>query len=379
MTLAYHTAMKKLIPYALTAIVISLSSFNVHAVNASELIYHDASTLPVIGTLAQEATKAYSRLPDSLQGKVRKELFDLGKDPAGMAVRFRSDASAIGAQWTSLLKFNMNHMTATGVRGLDLYVLNDNGQWTTVGSARPTFNDHHTRTLIISDMEPKMREYMLYLSLYDGVDSLSIGVDSTAVVLPPQADSPKSDKVVIMYGTSILQGGCASRPGMAHSSILERMLDREVINLGFSGNGRLDPEIAQLIASCPNPGLIVIDCLPNCKKEQIEERLENFYNIIRKSHPAVPILFVESPIFPLMRLNTETLATITAKNDTFRTIYERIAGQDPNVYYFYGKDVLGDTVEGTVDNFHFTDLGFTHYANALYPVLKSLLEDKSKP
>lgn len=351
-----------------------LSIVPMYAIKASELKYYDMSKFPLLGTLAPDAKKAYSRLPDTLESKVRKDVWNLGKDAAGLAVRFRSDASAIGADWTSMLRFNMNHMTAAGIRGLDLYVLED-GKWTTVSSARPSFNDKHTRTLVISDMTPKMREYMLYLSLYDGVDSLSIGVDSTAVILPPAVESPRRDKPIIMYGTSILQGGCASRPGMVHTSILGRMLDREVINLGFSGNAKLDPEIAELIASAKDPGVVVIDALPNCKTPEIKERMKPFYEIIRKAHPEVPIVFVESPIFPLMRFNNETRETIGEKNRTLRAIYDEIAKDDANVAYFPGEEILGDCVEGTVDNYHFTDLGFTVFANNLYPLLKSLLDD----
>lgn len=361
---------------ALILLWLSLTAQQACAIKAAELKYSDASKLPLYGTLAPDASKAYSRLPDSLENVVRKDLWALGKNSAGLAVRFRSDASAIGAEWTSMLKFNMNHMTACGIRGLDLYVLDDNGQWTTVGSARPNFNSKHTRTLVISDMEPRMREYMLYLSLYDGVDSLMIGVDSASVILPPAVNLPQREKPIIMYGTSILQGGCASRPGMAHTSILGRMLNREVINLGFSGNARLDPEIARLIAAAPDPGVVVIDAMPNCKTPEVKERLEPFYRIIREAHPDVPIVFIESPIFPIMRFNTETLATITEKNEALSDIFKRIADKDKNVYYFKGEYVLGDCIEGTVDNYHFTDMGFTKFAEALFPLLQKLLENK---
>ncbi len=366
--------MKRTLAFVTIALSIAAINKDVYAINSSELVYHDASTLPLIGTLAPDASKAYSRLPDSLESQTRKDVWDLGQDPAGMAIRFRSDASAIGVKFTSLRKFAMNHMTATGIRGLDLYAMTEAGKWTTVGSVRPSLGDKSTRTLVISDMTPKMREYMLYLPLYDGVDSVYIGVDSTAVVLPPLANTPRRTRPIIMYGTSILQGGCASRPGMCHSSILERMLDREVINLGFSGNGKLDIEIAKLIASCPDPGLIVLEPLPNLKTQELKERMIPFYEVIRKSHPTVPIVFVESPLFPLMRFNNETNATITEKNQALADIFKTLKKRgDKNIAYFYGKDILGDNPEATVDNYHLTDLGFINFANAIYPLLKKLL------
>lgn len=336
-------------------------------------MWHAADSLPLLGTMAPDATKAYSRLPDSLENRVRKELWDLGKNSAGLAIRFRSDASALGFKWKSLNKFNMNHMTPTGIRGMDLYALDDDGTtWQSVSSVRPLQNSHNTTTMAVTDMTPKMREYMLYLSLYDGIDSIYIGVNEDARVLSPTVNLPVREKPLVMYGTSILQGGCATRPGMVHTSILGRMFNREVINLGFSGNAQLDPEIAMLIAQS-DPSVIVLDMLPNCTKEQLEERLVPFYEIVRKAHPDVPILMVESPIFPIMKWNNETMETITEKNKTLARIFAGLKENDPMLFYYEGDKVLTDR-EGTVDNYHLTDLGFTDFANNMYPVIKRLLE-----
>lgn len=340
---------------------------------AFDPVYHSLDSMPVLGTLAPTAAKRYSRLPDSLQQAVRSDLWALGLNSAGMAVRFRSDASDILLRWTSLNKFNMNHMTPTGIRGLDLYVLTPEGEWTTVSSARPSLGSKTSTSTIVNDMAPEMREYMLYLSLYDGVDSISIGVDSAAVVLPPAVDLPRREAPVVMYGTSILQGGCATRPGMAHTNILQRMLQREVVNLGFSGNARLDPEIAHLMASAP-ASVYVIDCLPNCTEEQLRERLLPFYTILREARPQAQILFVESPEFPIMRFSQEVDSTITSKNAALRELYAPIAASDPRVALFRAHDILGDDMETTVDNYHLTDYGFQRFALAMMPVLSRMIE-----
>lgn len=342
------------------------------AAKTDELVWHSADSLPLLGTLAPDASKAYSRLPDSLENRIRKSVWDLGLNSAGLAIRFRSDASSLGFKWKALNKFNMNHMTPAGIRGLDLYAYDEDSlKWETVSSVRPLLNSHTTTAMAISNLTPKMREYMLYLPLYDGVDSIYIGVDSAAVVMQPAKDLPVRDKPIVMYGTSILQGGCASRPGMVHTSIIGRMLNREIINLGFSGNAQLDPEIAMLIAQS-DPSLIVLDMLPNCNKEQLEEKVVPFYQIIRAAHPEVPILFIESPIFPIMKWDTETYETITEKNATLSRIFNDLKSTDQNIYYFKGENVLRNR-EGTVDNYHLTDLGFSEFANNLYPVMRDLL------
>ncbi len=362
--------LKKLLFTCASALLLSSATY---AIKTDDLVWHSADSLPLLGTLAPDASKAYSRLPDSLEAKLRPELWALGKNSAGLAIRFRSDASAMGFKWKSLNKFNMNHMTPTGIRGMDLYALDDDGRtWETVTSVRPLQNSHHTTTMAVTDMTPVMREYMLYLSLYDGIDSIYIGVDSAATVLSPAVNLPERRKPLVMYGTSILQGGCANRPGMVHTSILGRRLNREVINLGFSGNAKLDTGIAELIAQA-DPSVIVLDMLPNCKKEELEEKLVPFYNIVRKAHPGVPILMVESPLFPIMKWNNETRETITEKNRTLKRIYDTLTPSDPDLYYFEGERILTNR-EGTVDNYHLTDMGFTEFANNLYPVLKELIE-----
>lgn len=344
------------------------------AVKADQLAYYDAREFPILGTVCADGEHPFWRLPDSLASVSRPELFALGKNSAGIAVRFATDATAIGATWKSLNKFNMNHMTPTGIRGLDLYVMLPDSTWTTVGSARPMQNAHATRTVIMQNMRKEMREYMLYLSLYDGVDSLYIGVDSTATISQPWLDLPSRVKPIVMYGTSVLQGGCANRPGMVHTSILGRMLNREVYNFGFSGNAKLDYEIAELMATI-DAGVYVIDALPNLKTPEIKERMERFFQIIRSRRPETPVIFVESVIFPITRHDQETLETISEKNRTLAQIFARLnANGEKNIYYFKGDDILGDCWEGTVDNYHLTDLGFSTFARNFYPLLRDVLE-----
>ncbi len=340
-----------------------------------ELDYRSADGLPVLGTLVPEASARYSRLPDSLQGQVRDELWNLGLNSAGLSVRFRTDSRCLGVKWHSRNKFRMNHMTDTGVRGLDLYALTDTG-WTFVNSARPGFASHNNSSRLASNLPEGTREYMLFLSLYDGTDSLYIGVDSAAMLAAPALEVPVRTAPVVMYGTSILQGGCATRPGMAHTNILQRKLNREVVNLGFSGNARLDPEIARLMASAHNPALFVVDALPNCSADLVDEKMENFIAILRAAHPEVPILLVESPWFPIMRWDAEVEQTLRDKNSRLRAIYERLAASDTNLHYFEADGVFAGDTENTVDNYHLTDGGFRAFADRLSPVILNIIANQ---
>ena len=369
--------------------------------NAQTTVYYDAAFLPLYGkcvpddlqasaasalsvtpgvlsplpdscTTASRTTR-YHRLPQSLQGVSRDAVWRLGCNSAGLYIRFRTNSTSVYARWESETGSNMNHMTLTGIRGLDLYVLED-GKWNFLGSGRPSF-DRYTQARIIANMEPQMREYMLYLSLYDGISSLAIGVDDSARLLLPEVQSPAAGSPVVFYGTSILQGGCANRPGMAFTNIIGRRLNRECINLGFSGNGLMDMDIAELMASVEDPAVYVFDYVPNAGAGKIRDTGEAFFHVIRDAHPGVPVIFVEDPIYPHSRLDMKMNEEIREKNIQQKALYERLKKSgEKNVYYLPAEGMIGDDYEATVDGIHFTDLGMMRYTEHIMPVLKKALK-----
>ncbi len=324
------------------------------------VMWHSADTLTLYGKVNDSTETLYERLPESLKGQVRDELWTLGKNTAGLSVRFASNSPRIKVKWATLNNFAMNHMTDRGIKGVDLYCLGDQG-WRFVGSAAPGKDGTAERTLV-ENMIPGWREYMLNLPLYDGVTNLEIGVDSLSLLSNPTMESPRRERPIIYYGTSITQGGCASRPGMAHTNIMARMLDREVINLGFSGNGRLDLEIARLMAQ-REASAFIIDCMPNCDTAMVRERFIPFFRILRQAHPQTPIIVIENPMFSVTEFNQEAYATLTALNQELRKQYAIVA-DDYSTLLSPGVG-SGDDMEGTVDCYHFTDLGFLRYAQWL--------------
>lgn len=334
----------------------------------------NAASLPVYGQ-AFEASPDYPfrRLPESLHGVVRDPVWDLGCNSSGLYVRFRSDAPEIYARWTNNGN-HMPHMTDCGTGGLDLYALLD-GNWRYVGSGfnwGPISSSHER--MLVGNMEPLMREYMLYLSLYDEVKTLELWVPEGYVIEEPRAASPSPLGPVVMYGTSILQGGCASRPGMAFTNILSRRLDRTVINLGFSGNALLDFEIAQLMASVPSPSVFVLDYVPNASAGQIQEKGEKFFHIIRDAHPDVPVIFVEDPAFAHAAVDQEIAREVAEKNAAQHALFRKLkdAGEK-RIYYVPSEGMTGDDGEAFVDGIHFTDLGMVRYVDHIEKTLKKAL------
>ena len=351
--------------------------FSVSAQETGKTVYYDASAFPIYGKAIENTSATYERLPASLERVIRKPVWDLAHHSAGISIRFRSNSTSIRLRWESFGLHTMNHMTDTGTRGLDLYSQDPvNGKWRFVKSARPAkeiVNDQ----LVIGHMDPVMREYIVYLSLYEGVKKIEIGIDEGAVIDRPALDSPRKGSPIVMYGTSILQGGCANRPGMAFTNILSRELDREVVNLGFSGNALLDYEIAELMAQVEDPSLFVLDNVPNCKHEVIDEREEKFFRILRDAHPDVPVVFIENPNYPHLVFDKATAADVAARNASMRAVYEKLkkAGEK-KIYYIKGDKMLGTDGEATVDGTHFTDLGMVRYTEYVRPTFKKALKKR---
>lgn len=265
----------------------------------------------------------------------------------------------------------MTHMADLGTRGLDLYVLTDKGQWRYLGPGRPMGNP--TIWTASPNMDAEMREYMIHLSLYDAVDKLEIGIDEGFVVEQPVVKSPRRGKPVVIYGTSLIHGATASRPGMAASNILQRELDNEFINLGFSANGRLDYEIAEMMASV-DAAAYIMDNIPNSSVEEIYDRTEHFVKILRDSHPEVPIIFIEDPTFPGVPLNKLITKEVRDKNNAIREVYKKMvdAGMT-NTYYVETVNLQPEDGDATSDEYHYTDIGFRKYCDTLLPILRKIL------
>ena len=259
-------------------------------------------------------------------------------------------------------------MPSTGVSGVDLYGRNETGRWRFIGNASPKGQI----TTASFDVKPG-NDNILYLPLYNGIKSIEIGIPKDKTIAIPKPSAREQCKPIVFYGTSITQGGCASRPGLAAPSIVGRELDVPVINLGFSANGKMEPEMANLIAEL-DPSIYVIDCLWNTSIHELKARAEPFIRILRKAHPSTPILLVEDSSF-------KNIAT--DKGNFLRTVYDKLTKEGfKDIYILSNKDMIGDDFEGTVDGCHLNDLGMMRQAtvliNALAPILTSVQQQSSK-
>ncbi len=318
--------------------------------------WHDAHALGLEGTGWHDAEQPYQRLPRRAKEAVPAAVWRLSKHTAGLCVRFTTNSTRIAATWDG--GGAMNHMAATGNSGLDLYQRRD-GRWVFCGVGRPQTSK--TTADLARDLPAEPTEYLLYLPLYNAVTELRIGVEPGATVARAP---PRSSRPIVFYGTSITQGGCAARAGMCHPAILGRHLDREVINLGFSGAGKMEPAMADLLGEL-DPALYVLECLPNMTTDMVRERVAPFVRHLREVRPATPILLVESPIDP----------TRNPSNEVLRGIFDDLtAAGVRNLHYLSGASPLAGSENGTVDGVHPTDLGFARMAAAYEPELRNILD-----
>ncbi len=341
--------------------------------NSFKILWSDIRQFGVEGRGWEDTKDFYDRLPAKAEGKVRPPVWDLSHDSAGMCVRFVTDATTIRARWALTKSWiYLQNETAIANSGLDLYVKTDKGwHWLAVGMPNAQTNE----VTLAKDLIPGKREYLLYLPLYNGTKYVELGVATNAVIekAPPWGDGTR--KPIVFYGTSILQGLAASRPGMVHSAMLQRRFNWPVINLGFSGNGKMEPEMADLLAEL-DPSVYVIDCLPNMVADEIKERAEPLVKKLRAAHPDVPIVLVEDRTIQAAFLTAGQMEWYHLKDRAeLKAAYDRLqkAGVK-NLYYIPGEHLLGDDGEGTTDGSHPNDLGFMRQAEIFAKVLEPLLE-----
>ena len=341
------------------------------SLTAPDTTWTHAHDLTLEGQGWSEVASPFDRLPAKAKALVRDQVWNLSRDSTGMAVRFTTDSTAIACRWSLTdAKLALPHMPATGVSGVDLYVRDEDANWRWLACPRPTVKEM-TATLI-NGLPAGSREYMLYLPLYNGVTSCEIGVLEGATIHPGPARAKGATLPIVFYGTSITHGGCASRPGMPHPALLGRRFDRPIINLGFSGNGTMDLELADLLGEL-DAAVFVIDCLPNMNARRVTERTIPFVQRLRELRPKTPILLVEDRTFSNAFLQPSRQAHHTASRAALQEAYDTLRrDRVSKLYYLKGADLLGN--EDTVDGSHPTDLGFVHQAEVFHAALRPLLK-----
>jgi len=346
-----------------------------HAV--PEPSWHDVTQWGAEGRAWTNRRRAawFDRLPADAQANVTERVWQLSHASAGLMVRFATDATAI---WVDYVlrdeKLGGANMSDLGTSGFDLYARDESGHWRFVNARWP--KGKSGRQELASKLAPKMREYALYLPLLNGVTSLSVGVTPGAAF---EGLSPRTAAPIVFYGTSITQGMCASRPGMVHTAILGRRLDRPVVNLGFAGNGRMDEGIGTLLGEM-EAAVYVIDCLPNLRPEEIRARCVPFVKALRAARPHVPIVLVDDTRYPETWISAWRAGFYRERHDALVECFETLQREQVSgLHYLTAGQLTGEDGEGTVDGVHPNDLGFTRQADIFEPTLRLVLGMDGRP
>src|SRR5690606_14291067 len=336
-----------------------------------EVRYYPATYFGVQGQAPEVSGEPYSRIDSLNSTKVSEPLQILSRNTAGLYIEFQTNSSFIDVKWELQTYTVLFNMTPLAVNVLDLYGWK-NSKWQYVNSGKAKAAQNKVR--IIKNMDASMTRFRLYFPLYSIVKELSIGVDSKAVIHPVE---PVTKHRVVIYGSSITQGASASRPAMAYPSILGRSLNLEIINLGFSGTGKMELEMAAIIKSI-QADTFILDCVPNPSPKQITERTVPFVTLLRETHPNVPIIMVESVFRETGYWDQRLGNRVKAQNKAFRDSYQQLIRQGySQLHYITSEQLIGNDHEATTDGVHFSDLGHFRMAHTIEEKLKELLTNSN--
>ena len=342
------------------------------AVSAQEkilLTWYNATALGVGGKGWTDTKTPFDRLPSRAERQVPEAVWQRSLNSAGLRITFATDSTMIVIRWKLRHpSISSPYLSSMSIAGLDLYV-REGEKWQWAATKPPKVFPETTETFL-RDLSPTLREYLLYLPSYNGIEKLEIGVVEGSTF--GKAADKKSEKPIVFYGTSIVQGSASSRPGMTYVAQLGRRLDRPFINLGFSGSCHMEPALADLLAEL-DPSAYVIDCLPNMTPKEIAERTIPLVKRIRQSRPETPIVLVENVPYSQGLWNPAVQKSLKLKNKLLSDAYEKLKTEGvPNLYYVNGEHLLTGDGNSTVDGIHPTDLGFTQMTDALEPILRRI-------
>lgn len=336
---------------------------------AQKIEYTDARELTLYGK-PHTSGSHFHRVDTARYRDMPAHVKTLSTYPAGLVIAFKTNSREIHARWEIKTRDKpYKNMTAIASRGLDLYI-SKNDQWIFAGAGIP--DDSVSMRRLVGNMIDEEKECMLFLPLYDELLNLEIGIEEGSSIRPLQIEW--KGKIVI-YGSSITQGASASRPGIAYPALLSRHLGYEIVNLGFSGSGKMEESVGRMVANVEDVDLFILDCAANPSPQQITERTEGFVKQIRDRHPGVPILMIESVIREAGNFDQKIQRKVSDQNTNFRNAYTRLAETGMRqLHLIKGDDLLGHDHEGTVDGTHPNDLGFDRMLRIIEPKVREILD-----
>lgn len=341
------------------------------SVKEDGLKWIDGRELPIEGRAFDDVEHYYDRLPANVTEAVNGGVRNMKHHTAGMQFRFSTTSRRLVFKWVPYSKLpNRDTFPNSGTSGIDVYRYNKRlGRWVFAATGRIAKSEGGV-------LEVKWwpeDDCLVNLPLYNGIRSFSLGIEEDATVSPLPPRRSGIVKPVVFYGTSITHGACASRPGMSFPNIIGRELDVPIVNLGFSGSGRMELEmsdhVARIDASC-----YLIDSLANMASMKqkrgnypfVEDRYEPFIRNLRAKRPDAPIIMCGEPDAWCRKHQMEKYA---------EELYRKLIAEGWKNLYFIPNDVMLPTdFEGTVEGRHPNDYGMTCLARAYGEAIRKALK-----
>lgn len=337
------------------------------AANLPELRWIPADRLTIVNR-AQEGGPVWQRIDVDRYPTLTPTVRQYYTYPTGMALRFRTDSPVLYARWTTSSDPGSVNTTLIAQKGLDLYIL-EGDRWQYAGTGRPKPKGSKQEWALMEHAGNETRECLLYLPLHDTIDSLQLGFKPGATLAA--APSTFRGKVVCV-GSSITHGTGVSRPGMAYPARLQRALNMEFVNLGASGQCKLERFFADIVADT-EADAFMFDTFSNPSPEQIAERFDEFLTTIRAAHPTTPLIFLQTLDRETTSYNQKIRAFEAGKQAAAREVLRKAMATDPNIYFINPGMPIGSDHEATVDGVHPTDLGHERILRVIEPQLRTIL------
>ena len=335
--------------------------------SASATQWVDARKLSIHGYTKKCEKYPYYRF-DFSKYDFNKSVVLLSEKPAGLYVTFKTNSTAVAAKWSIVPHNTRDNMSFIMQHGVDLY-MKVNGEWQYVMAPRIPcdLKPASYKKNIVKNLGDEEKEFLLYLPIWCELTALEIGVDDGAFI--EGTPSPFRNKVIV-YGSSITHGAAASRPGMTYPAIMSRNLGINFVNFGFAGQCRMQPEFLDLLKTCEADAFL-FDAFSNPTIKELEARLQNFVVEMVKAHPDKPLIFMQTAAPSEHNIDPKKRAYRKLHHQTASRIMKDLQKQYKDLYFLTESDVVGK--DGTIDNLHPNDLGFSRLIAAYQPRIAKIL------
>ncbi|MBE6648155.1 MAG: hypothetical protein E7614_01390 [Ruminococcaceae bacterium] len=333
----------------------------------SDVVFYDVRKTPfkIYGLYNPETESDFKRMPTDVASNVNEGVGALHLNTAGGRVRFSTDSPyvAIHAEMPAMGK--MSHFALTGSCGFDLYIDEKNGESHYNGVFKPPFHKTEGFEAKVAFKSRKMRYFTLNFPTYSNVKNLYVGISENSRL--GSGRKYKLQKPIVYYGSSITQGGCASRPGNTYESVVSQRLNIDHINLGFSGSGRGEKLMADYIASLDMCAFVMDYDHNSPSAKHLSDTHFQFYETVRNAYKSIPIIIMSRSDFL-----SDYEESVKRRDVIFNTYRKAISNGDKNVYFIDGESVFRGPYENmcTIDGAHPNDLGFALMADAVESTLK---------